>query len=72
LAGGAGALPGLIAGRSRLEVPTGFSGFSLFDLGGKRKWSYRRGRDNGSALAELPAGLAEQTLLVRWETAKPR
>jgi cytochrome c len=72
LAGGAGALPGLIAGRSRLEVPTGFSGFSLFDLGGKRKWSYRRGRDKGSALAELPAGLAEQTLLVRWETAKPR
>ncbi len=69
---GAGSLPGFTAGRSRLTVPAGYSGFSLFDLAGKRIWSYRRGGAEGAALVELPAGATDQVLRVRWEGAKPR
>jgi cytochrome c len=67
-----GPKPALLAGRRSLAVPEGFSGFALFDLEGKVKWSYRRGRDERSAVAELPAGIADQVLLVRWEAALPR
>jgi len=67
-----GLKPALLAGRRSLEVPDGFSGFALFDLEGKVKWSYRRGTGEGYAVADLPAGLADQVLLVKWEAAKAR
>jgi cytochrome c len=67
-----GSLPGVLAGRSRLTVPAGFSGFTLFDLEGKRVWSYRRGRNEGPDVAELPPRTADQVLLVHWEAAQPR
>lgn len=65
-------LPSVLAGRRSLAVPEGFSGFTLFDLAGKSIWSYRRGREDGFAVAELPAGTENQALMVRWEASKPR
>jgi cytochrome c len=67
--GRARSFPDLTVGRQRLAVPEGVSGFALYDLRGQLRWSYRRG-GSGPAFAELPAGLAEQVLQIRWESAK--
>lgn len=61
------ALPGATIGRTRLAVPAGFAGFSLFDQAGKRVWSYRRTAGEGVDIAALPAGSEARLLLVRWE-----
>jgi cytochrome c len=64
---GANPYPALTAGRRSLALPEGASGFALYDLRGKQVWSYRRA-GGGSALVQLPAGLAEQVLRIRWES----
>lgn len=62
-----GSIPGLMSGLRRLEVPAGFSGFTLFDQAGRKIWSYRRAQAGGPAIAELPIGLENRVLLVRWQ-----
>ncbi|MEO7423688.1 MAG: PQQ-dependent sugar dehydrogenase [Fibrobacteria bacterium] len=69
--GRAGKLPGLTVGNRLVEVPAEFSGFTLFDQGGRRIWSYVR-RGAAPAMAQLPAGLENQVLLVRWEALHSR
>lgn len=61
------AFPVLTSGSRFLEVPAGFSGFTLFDQSGKRIWSYSRKRNDTRAIAHLPAGLENHVLLLRWD-----
>jgi cytochrome c len=65
--GRAGRFSSLTVGRRLLEVPAEFSGFTLFDQDGRRVWSYQRRQGGLTAAAELPAGLENRVLLVRWE-----
>jgi hypothetical protein len=65
--GRAGSISSLTTGRSRLQVPAGLSGFTLFDQAGRRIWSYRGGQEKATVMADLPAGLESQVLLVHWD-----
>lgn len=60
--------PRLLAGGIRhLALPVGAKGFTLFDLQGRRVWSYLGTGIGNPSVAELPSGLGHQVLRIRWE-----
>ena len=51
----------------RLALPSGAKGFTLFDLQGRKVWSYLAQDAGFPSVAELPGRLGHQVLRIRWE-----
>lgn len=63
-----GARPRLVGGgMRRLALPSGAKGFTLFDLQGRKVWSYLAQDAGFPSVAELPGRLGHQVLRIRWE-----